>query len=52
LRPADAAHVALAEEVGCAFITVDDRLLRQLRRVDIKIWFGTPVAFCEKEGLR
>jgi len=52
LRPADAAHVALAEETGCAFITVDDRLLRQLRRVDIKIWFGTPVAFCEKEGLR
>ncbi len=52
LRPADAVHAALAEEVGCDFVTVDDRLLRQLRRVGIRVWFGTPIAYCEKEELR
>ncbi len=52
LKPADAAHAALAEEAGCDFITVDDRLLRQLQRAAVTVWFGTPVAYCEKEGLR
>lgn len=52
LKSADAAHAALAEEAGCDFVTVDDRLLRQLRRVGVRIWFGTPIAYCEKEELR
>lgn len=52
LKPADAAHAALAEEAGCDFITVDDRLLRQLQRTAVTVWVGTPVAYCEKEGLR
>ncbi len=51
LKPADAAHAALAEEAGCDFVTVDDRLLRQLQRVVMTVWFGNPVAYCEKEGL-
>jgi hypothetical protein len=36
----------------CDFVTVDDRLLRQLRRVKIGVWFGTPAAYCDKEDLR
>jgi predicted nucleic acid-binding protein len=52
LKPADAAHAALAEEAGCDFVIVDDRLLRQLQRAAMTVWFGNPVAYCEKEGLR
>jgi predicted nucleic acid-binding protein len=52
LKPADAAHAALAEQAGCDFVTVDDRLLRQLQRADMTVWFGNPVAYCEKEGLQ
>lgn len=52
LKPADAAHAALAEEAGCAFVTVDDRLLRQLQRASMSVWCGNPVAYCEKEGLK
>jgi predicted nucleic acid-binding protein len=52
LKPADAAHAALAEEAGCDFITVDDRLLRQLQRAAMTVWCGNPVAYCEKEGLK
>lgn len=52
LGAADAAHVAFAELAGCDFVTVDDRLLRQLRHVDPKVWFGTPTAYCDKEDLR
>jgi len=32
LGPADAAHLAFAEESGAEFVTGDDRLLRQCRR--------------------
>lgn len=52
LGPADAAHLACAEQVGADFVTCDDRLLRQCRRVKPGIWFGTPIAFCDKEELR
>lgn len=52
LGAADAAHVALAEQVGADFVTVDDRLLRQLRRIKASVWFGTPSAYCDKEDLR
>jgi len=52
LGVADAAHVAYAEVAKCDFITVDDRLLRQCRRMEVQTWFGTPAAFCEKEKLR
>jgi predicted nucleic acid-binding protein len=52
LKPADAAHAALAEEAGCDFVTVDDRLLRQLQRAAMRVWFGNPVAYCEKEELK
>ena len=52
LGAADAAHVAFAELAGCDFVSVDDRLLRRLRRVGLKVWFGTPTAYCDKEDLR
>ena len=52
LGPADAAHVAWAEQVGAAFVTCDDRLLRQCRRLAVSVWCGTPVAFCDEEDLR
>jgi predicted nucleic acid-binding protein len=48
---ADAAHVALAEQVGCDFVTCDDGLLRQCRRIGVNVWFGTPIAYCDKEDL-
>jgi predicted nucleic acid-binding protein len=49
---ADAAHVALAEAGKADFVSVDDRLLKQCRRVRVAVWCGTPPAFCEKEDLR
>lgn len=52
LRAADAAHVAFAEAMESDFVSVDDRLLRQLQRVGCKVWFGTPTAYCDKEDLR
>ena len=52
LGPADAAHLAFAEATEADFITCDDRLLRQCRRVQPGVWFGTPVKFCDKENLK
>ncbi len=52
LGPADAAHLAWAEQAGCDFVTCDDRLLRQCRRIKPGVWFGTPITFCDKEDLR
>lgn len=52
MGPADAAHLAFAEYVGADFVTCDDRLLRQTRRSQTKVWCGTPVAYCEKENLQ
>lgn len=49
---ADAAHVAYAEAAGAALITCDDRLVKQCMKHDVKIWCGSPVAYCEKEGLK
>jgi len=48
---ADAAHVAFAEQCG-AELSCDDSLLKKCLRHNIKVWCGTPVAFCVKEGLR
>ncbi len=52
LGVADAAHVAYAELSGSDFVTVDDRLIRQLQRTRLNIWSGTPIAYCDKENLR
>lgn len=52
LGAADAAHVASAEAAGCDFVTADDRLLRQMQRLGVNVWFGTPMAYCDKEDLR
>jgi predicted nucleic acid-binding protein len=52
LGPADAAHLAFAETAQADFVTCDDRLLRQCRRARPRVWFGTPVAYCDKENLR
>ena len=49
---ADAAHVAFAEFAQADFISVDDRLLKKCRQMDIQIWTGSPLAFCDKENLR
>ena len=48
---ADAAHLAYAEEAEASFVTCDDRLVRQCRRLELDIWCGTPVAFCGEEDL-
>jgi predicted nucleic acid-binding protein len=52
IGPADAAHLALAEQAGADFISVDDRLLKRAGRIKWSVWLGTPVQFCEKEMLR
>ena len=52
IGPADAAHLAFAEQASADFVTCDDRLLRQTRRIQTKTWCGTPVAYCEKENLQ
>jgi predicted nucleic acid-binding protein len=48
----DAAHLAFAEEAHADFVTVDDRLLKQCRRLMPIAWCGTPQAYCDKENLR
>lgn len=52
LGPADAAHLALAEQAESDFASCDDRLLRQCRRIQPVIWYGTPIAYCDKEDLQ
>jgi predicted nucleic acid-binding protein len=49
---ADAAHVAFAESYGAEFITCDDKLIKKSLMHKIDVWCGSPLAFCEKEGLR
>lgn len=49
---ADAAHLAFAEAISADFVTCDDRLLRQCQRVQTEVWYGTPLALCEKENLQ
>lgn len=52
LGPADAAHLAFAEAAEADFVSCDDRLIRQCRRVQARIWVGSPVEYCVKENLR
>jgi predicted nucleic acid-binding protein len=49
---ADAAHLAYAEAAGADFVTTDDRLVRQCRRIGAAVWCGTPVTYSDKENLR
>jgi predicted nucleic acid-binding protein len=49
---ADAAHVAFAEMGQAEFVSVDDRLLKQCQRLAVKVWCGSPLAYCDKESLR
>ncbi len=48
---ADAAHIAFAEANAASFISCDDRLLKQCRRLGVSVQAMTPVAFCEQENL-
>lgn len=49
---ADAAHVAFAEQSRAPFISVDDRLIKKCAGIVKTVWCGSPVSFCEKEGLQ
>lgn len=49
---ADAAHVAFAEQAEAAFVSCDDKLLKMCTKCNVKVWAGTPIAFCEKEDLK
>jgi predicted nucleic acid-binding protein len=51
LGPADAAHLAFAETATASFVTCDDRLIRQCRRIQPSVWCGDPMAFCSEENL-
>jgi hypothetical protein len=44
--------LAFAEAAQAEFVTVDDRLLNQCRRVKPDVWCGTPPTYCEKENLK
>ena len=48
---ADALHAANAEALGAAFITCDDGLLKKCRHGAIRVWYGTTIDFCTREGL-
>ncbi len=48
----DAAHVAFAEATADVFITCDDRLLRQCRRITVHLRVMSPIDFCVAEDLR
>jgi predicted nucleic acid-binding protein len=52
LGAADAAHLAFAEAAEADFVSCDDRLIRQCRRIRATIWVGNPVEYCVKENLR
>ena len=52
LGVADATHVAFAEMSDAYFISCDDKLIKKCLNNNINIWCGTPVSFCEKEGLQ
>lgn len=49
---ADAAHVAFAEQANAEFVTCDDILIKKCSNHRIAVWCGSPVSFCEKEGLK
>jgi len=49
---AGAAHIAFSEQAAAQFVSCDDRLVRKCIYSKIGIWCGTPIAFCDKEGLR
>lgn len=52
--PADAAHIAFADQAEAFFISCDDKLIKKCfkhRKDKISTWCGTPTAFCDKEGL-
>ncbi len=49
---ADAAHVAFAEMAEAEFISCDKKLIKQCARHKIRIWYGNPLIFCEKEDLK
>jgi predicted nucleic acid-binding protein len=46
LKPLDAAHMAYAESARCdAFLTCDDRLLRQARRAQLAVRVMNPIEY-------
>jgi len=50
--PADAAHVAFAEQAAAVFVTCDDALLKKSRRAKIKAVAMGPIEFSISEGLK
>ena len=48
----DAAHVAFSEALNADFITCDDQLVKQCKRYKVNVWCGTPIEFCQLEGLK
>lgn len=50
--PADAAHIAFAEQAADVFITCDDPLLKKCRKVGTNTVTMGPVEFCANEGLK
>ncbi len=49
--PADAAHVAFAEQAADVFITCDDALLKKCRKTKVGVRATGPIEFLASEGL-
>jgi len=47
----DALHTATAIAGEYAFISCDYRLLRKLKRMQVRGWFGTPIEYCRSLGI-
>jgi hypothetical protein len=50
--PADAGHIAFAEQAAEVFITCDDILLRKCRKTPVRVPVVGPVEFSVSEGLK
>lgn len=49
---ADAAHIVYAEMVGAELVSCDDKLIKKSTKLEIAIWAGSPIMFCDKEELK
>ena len=45
MKPFDSLHLALAETGADVFLTVDDRLLRTINKLDLKVKTANPVSW-------
>ena len=52
LGPADAAHIAFAEQSSDVFITCDDLLIKKCMKIKVNLLIMNPIQFCLYEELK